>query len=182
MVLKSNPRTLKRILNIYSVIRCIRRHHDSSADVFDAFSRKMFKMAIISEQWPIAFSWIVEVIITVEKEYCMKEGSNSSGLFCPEYFFYRDLEYDVSNEEGWSNFCNDSILYLLYKILKLPIALKGDTQRDAHIQDLIFILKYDSEFACLRVADFIKTSSASGRNLRHYIYFDNIRVTIKKAH
>ena len=57
----SNPRKIKRILNIYSLVRTYRSHR-FNIDNSDRLTRKLLKFIILLERWPYATSLMIEVI------------------------------------------------------------------------------------------------------------------------
>ena len=72
-----------------------------AADNFDILSRKMLKLIIISEQWPWALSWILQVISTMESERRIyTQGKDETESIDSQYFLSKELGFDVSNDDG----------------------------------------------------------------------------------
>ena len=108
---------MKRILNIYSVFRHVRKYRDPNADAFDDFAKKLLKSVIISEQWPFPFAWILQVISKIQREHLLlKERADNSTILSKRFSLSKNLQYDVSKDEGWDDFCNESIFNLFLKI------------------------------------------------------------------
>jgi len=66
-IIPENPRSIKRILNIYSLARPY-RSYKYSIDTFDILSRKAMKFIIMLERWPYATSLMIEVITRLNYE------------------------------------------------------------------------------------------------------------------
>lgn len=190
-VLSRNPRTLKRILNTYSVFRRVRKFRDPNADVFDDFASKLLKLVIMSEQWPFAFAWILQVITTIQNEFLMlqveaEESNSTSNLFSERYFLSRDLNYDLSNNEGWKEFGNVSIRDLFLKIEKklFKVALQEHLHNE-HIEHFMILCRKCGK-TILRVHDFTRPLDSISSNLHGYILnmpsytMDSVRLQINK--
>ncbi len=61
--LSPNPRRIKRIVNVYRVARLLPR------SLTESQRRKLIKWVILSEQWPLRLSWILEEIENDEQQF-----------------------------------------------------------------------------------------------------------------
>jgi len=68
-IIPENPRSIKRILNVYSLVRIYRSYKEGiDLDTFDSLSKKMMKFIILLERWPYATSLMIEVIVRLNYE------------------------------------------------------------------------------------------------------------------
>ena len=61
--LNSNPRKIKRITNIYHVVRRIMVMNKKQITIEEPLIRKLLPWIILCEQWPVRMSWFVQIIL-----------------------------------------------------------------------------------------------------------------------
>ena len=140
------PRSIKRILNIYSLARTFRLYKDDDEN-FDNFSTKMMKFIILLERWPYATSLMIEVINRLNYERDDKENGlsldknrfdNRNRNFDTKELFGRILNHYAIGPEY--NSLDSLELYCLYGVLEQELlrhdagALRSILSRDHDIR------------------------------------------------
>ena len=111
-IIPENPRSIKRILNIYSLVRIYREYkYGINRDTFDSLSINVMKFIILLERWPYATSLMIEVInrLNYERRRFYKRNHNSDK---------KELSGRILNYfEGLKDY-NSLELYCLYDALE----------------------------------------------------------------
>ena len=122
-IFPENPRSIKRILNTYSLARTY-RSYKYDTDVFDILSIKMIKFIMLLERWPYATSLMIEVItrLNYECNYMYKElEKRQNNPSCDKKELYIRISNRVrvnAAEDNTELNLNELELYRLYDALE----------------------------------------------------------------
>ncbi len=112
-----NPRRIKRIVNIYRIVRLLAG--EQSAE----FRRKMIKWVILSEQWPYRISWVLQKI---EDEYQL---SRDLGATLSLWSVFESVQDRVAEGAGaFANLDGDKEVFEVFA-KKEPLITVDDMKR-----------------------------------------------------
>jgi len=112
-----NPRRIKRIVNIYRIVRLLAG--EQSAE----FRRKMIKWVILSEQWPYRISWVLQKI---EDEYQL---SHDLGATLSLWSVFESVQERVAEGAGaFANLDGDKEVFEVFAKVE-PLITVDDMKR-----------------------------------------------------
>lgn len=112
-----NPRRIKRIVNIYRIVRLLADEQDAE------FRRKMIKWVILSEQWPYRVAWVLQKI---EDEYQL---SRDLGATLSLWSVFESVQQRVAEgAEAFVNLDGDKEVFEVFAKLE-PLITVGDMKR-----------------------------------------------------
>ncbi|MBI5080107.1 MAG: hypothetical protein HZB17_02215, partial [Chloroflexi bacterium] len=112
-----NPRRIKRIVNIYRIVRLLAG--EQSAE----FRRKMIKWVILSEQWPYRVAWVLQKI---EDEYQL---SHELGATLSLWSVFESVQERVGEgKESLANLDGDKEVFEVFAKLE-PLITVGDIKQ-----------------------------------------------------